>query len=72
MSKNRLIINIQDDTSIKDALLCIYEVIKLGRVSGNGKSYCYCSKFNDGTVVIADKKKADIFYVRKEGGRDES
>ena len=71
MIKNRIIINIQDDTSIKDALLCIYEVIKLGRVSGNGKSYCYCSKFHDGTVVIADKKKADIFYVRKEGGIDE-
>ena len=71
MTKNRLIINIQDDTSPTDALLCIYEVIKLGRVSGNGKSYCYCSKFHDGTVVIADKKKADIFYVRKESEADD-
>ena len=66
MNTSKIIINIQDDISQMDALEYVKSVMSLGRVSGDGNSYCYCSKFYDGTLVLADKKKSDIFYIRKE------
>ena len=71
MMNGKIIINIQDDDiSQLDALEYIKAVMSLGRVSGDGESYCYCSKFTDGTVVLADKKKSDIFYIRKDKTND--
>ena len=67
INNKRIIINIQDDNiSHLDSLEYVKSVMLLGRISGDNESYCYCSKFTDGTVVLADKKKSDIFYIRRE------
>lgn len=59
-----IIIHKKDETmSDYDALLHVQSVIRGGRISGDGKSYCYVTKFTDGVYVYADKKKADIFTV---------
>lgn len=63
---SRIIINIADDISQIEALEYVKAVMSLGRISKNEESYCFCSRFTDNTLVLADKKKADIFYVRKE------
>ena len=60
-----IIIHKQDDISDYDALLHVQTVIRDGRISGNGTCYCYVTKFRDGFYVYADKKKADIFTVRR-------
>lgn len=67
MMNDKIIINIQDDSiSQLEALDYVKLVMSLGRISGDNESYCYCSKFTDGTVVLADKKKSDIFYIRRD------
>ena len=59
-----IIIHKKDETmSDYDALLYVQSVIRDGRISGDGKSYCYVTEFTDGVYVYADKKKADIFTV---------
>ena len=61
-----IIIHKKSDTmSDYDALLHVQTVIRDGRVSNNGKCYCYVTRFRDGVIVYADKKKADIFTVIK-------
>lgn len=71
MMNSKIIINIQDDSiSQLEALDYVKLVMSLGRISGDNESYCYCSKFTDGTVVLADKKKSDIFYIRKDVTND--
>ena len=66
MNKERIIINIEDGIPQTEALSYVWNVIRNGRISKNGESYCYVTTFQNGTVVIADKKKADIFNVRKD------
>jgi len=65
----RLIIDIQDDVSPHVALQCVERVINGGRISGNGKSYCYASSFitseGDVWVYCHDNKKSDKFFVEK-------
>ena len=64
-----IIIRIQDPAiSDYDALLHVQTVIRDGRISDNGKCYCYVTRFQDGIVVFADKKKADIFNVLRYRG----
>lgn len=71
MMNDKIIINIQDDSiSQLEALDYVKLVMSLGRISGDNESYCYCSKFTDGTLVLADKKKSDIFYIRKDVTND--
>lgn len=67
---SRIIINIEDNIPQSQALQYVWNVISQGRISEEGKSYCFVTKFQDGTVVLADKKKADIFYVRKDVTND--
>lgn len=65
----RLIIDIQDGISPHVALQCVERVINGGRISGNGKSYCYASSFitseGDVWVYCHDNKKSDKFFVEK-------
>lgn len=68
--KRRIILNIRDDTDTEKALFYVNSVIKLGRVSEEGKSYCYCSIFEDNAVVLAKAtNSSDIFdvYTSKQG-----
>jgi len=37
----KIIINIKDDTPANLALECVKQVIKQGRISDSGRSYCY-------------------------------
>ena len=62
--KRRIIINIRDDTDTEKALFYVNSVIKMGRISENGNSYCYCSMFEDNVVVLAKAtNSSDIFDV---------
>jgi hypothetical protein len=64
--RKRIIINIRDDTAEQHALICVAKVIDMGRVSDDGKSYCYASQFDDNTMVTADRTStSDIFNVWK-------
>lgn len=65
MSKSNIIIHKADCISDYNALAYIQEVIRGGRISDNGKCYCYVTEFKDGTIVYADKKKSDIFTVTR-------
>lgn len=67
MALNKSTIIIHKDDSISDfmALEYVQYVICSGRISSNGKSYCYATQFVDDIIVYADKKKSDIFYVTK-------
>lgn len=67
MNDKKLIIHIQDDTPYDVALGCVNGVIQMGRVSNFGKSYCFISTFESGTIVYAIRNKnSDTFYVMKE------
>lgn len=70
---SRLIINYDDDIPIVNAIHYVEAVISMGRCSGlDEESYCYASKFKDGTVVLADVTKSgtDVFRLAKENEHD--
>lgn len=61
---NKIIITVCDDTPDIKAVACVAAVIKHGRISADGRSYCYVVKFEDGTMVAADRAtKSDTFKV---------
>lgn len=61
---NKIIITVCDDTPDIKAVACVAAVIKQGRISAEGRSYCYVAEFEDGTVVSADRAtKSDTFKV---------
>ena len=65
-------IRIKCDNDISDelALRLVLSVIHEGKISNEGKSYCFVTVFNvSGTeykVVANDKTKSTMFYVTKE------
>lgn len=65
-------IRIKYDDEISDelALRLVLSVINQGKISNEGKSYCYATVFKvNGTeykVVANDKTKSTMFYVTKE------
>ena len=65
-------IRIKYDDEISDELASrlVLSVIHQGKISNEGKSYCYATVFKvDGTeykVVANDKTKSTLFYVTKE------
>ena len=56
-----------DGVSDVDALLYVKQVVSKGRISNDGKQYCYCTLFNNDAEVYADKtaRGTDTFMVRK-------
>ena len=44
MSK-RITITIEDNIPDADALQCVMQVVEGGKISGNGKYYCYATMF---------------------------
>lgn len=62
-------IDIRYDISPTIALECVRQVIKQGKLSANGKSYCYATAFgtNEGEVLVAVRpyRKSDCFLVYK-------
>lgn len=57
-------IDIRDDIDPIDALIRVKHVIEGGRISGNGKYYCYLTTWKDGiNVSINLYRKSDCFVV---------
>lgn len=65
-------LDIRDDISPTVALWCVLEVVKDGRVSDNGKSYCYATQFCTyvGRICVVTRQylKSDCFLVVKHKG----
>lgn len=70
MMRRRINITIDDDISDSEALAYVFTVVDQGRISGYPveDTYCYGTRFVDGTVVSAWKTKAgnDGFMVYRE------
>ena len=70
---NRIIIDVQDDTSIDRALDAVMLVVQMGKISVTSKGikhYCWYSNFKNGVAVYTRTKKknqtSDSFFVRTE------
>lgn len=51
---------------VDEAMHYVLKVIDQGRISDDGKCYCYATTFENGVVVYAKRNKAsDKFYVVK-------
>jgi len=56
----RLIIDNRTDIPMSEALEYAIEVVKMGRISDGGESYCYATTFrrgDDDVVVVAKRNK---------------
>lgn len=67
---NKIIINNKTKLNDEEALKLVLSVIAKGRISGNGKCYCYASGFRTSRnfskneiFVYAEKRKNDIFTI---------
>lgn len=59
-------IKIDGDVHDLDALLCVAEVVKEGKISKNGECYCLAASFSNGTQVhTSPSTKTTLFYVGK-------
>ena len=64
-------IRIKYDDNVSDELASqlVWSVINQGKISNEGKSYCYATVFKvDGTeyqVVVNNKTKSTMFYINK-------
>lgn len=71
MKKMREIrIKYEEDISDHLAVQLIESVIRQGKISNEGKSYCFATSFNvngfEYMVVANDKTKSEMFYITKE------
>lgn len=62
-------IKYDDDISDELASQLIWSVINQGKISNEGKSYCFATVFtvngSDYQVVANDKTKSLMFYIRR-------
>jgi len=69
----RIHIDIRHGISPTIALECVKQVIQQGKVSDNGKQYCYATTFDtsDGEVWVHARpyRKSDCFLVYKNIGK---
>jgi len=65
----KIIIENRSDLSISKCLEMVEKVIIQGRISNNGKQYCYASSFSVGMdeyMIVTDlNKKSDRFIISK-------
>lgn len=63
-------IKYDDDISDEIVLQLVWSVINQGKISNEGKSYCYVTVFQVNgmryDVVANDKTKSTMFYVRRD------
>lgn len=60
----RIIIENRTQIPIDEIMLYVRKVIEGGRVSEDGKSYCFITTFRDGIVVsVRRNKNSDRFVV---------
>jgi len=58
---SRVIINNNSLYNDQQALEVVLAVIKEGRISNNGKDYCYCTTFKNPPVTAFSKRLKDGF-----------
>ena len=63
-------IKYEDGISDHLAIQLVESVIRQGKISNEGKSYCFATSFNvngfEYMVVANDKTKSEMFYITKE------
>lgn len=67
--KNKLIIRNYTDLEDFEAISYVRAVIAEGKISDEGRQYCYVTTFKSGYKVICDRRKnsdTHTFYVLKE------
>ena len=66
----RIEIDVRDNIAPEVALACVANVVSMGRISNDGKNYCFVTTFNydDEHIVVytRDNRKNDCFIVKKE------
>lgn len=63
---SKFIIHVANDVLDSNATDCIAEVIRLGKISADGKSYCYVTTFKTGIHVVTrgtQKNGTTTFHV---------
>ena len=66
MRGRRILITINDESMDDfEAIMSVAAVIQGGRISGDGKSYCFCSTWDNGDTVYSEKLESgtDKFFV---------
>lgn len=63
----KITIRFDDNVDAELALKCVFSVVKDGRISDDGKSYCYVTSFGDEYFVYANRNSdvSDTFQVTK-------
>lgn len=62
---SRVIVNIRDGVSQEDAIRCVLRVIEDGRVSKDGKSYCFHSTFILAGVNKTTRTEVAAYLTKK-------
>ena len=67
MKRKRININIYDDITDSAAISFVSQIVGGGRISGNGKCYCYGTVSSSGIKCFAEvtKSGSDSFHVSK-------
>lgn len=65
---NRIIINNKTSLSDMEALDMIKQIIAIGRVSNDGKQYCYGTTFENHMVVTDHVDGRDTFHICEKNG----
>ena len=69
---HRIIVPVEEGVDTAHALRCVARVVDMGRISGEGRRYCWVSTFSDGIVVLTrERGKGDSFIVRRENGKED-
>jgi len=63
----RIIINNRSRLTDKEAILQVYKVVEMGRISNNDKQYCYLTSFGEGKnefhIATDLRKGSDSFTI---------
>ena len=64
---DKIIIENRTDKSMTEILGYVAAVIQGGRISNDGKQYCYATRFKENIMVYTDlNKKSDRFVIWQE------
>ena len=67
MKKKSVTIQVRDGVDLEEAVRRVAHVISQGRVSNDGKLFCYLTSWKDGiNVSVRPYRKSDCFVVWKD------
>lgn len=64
----KIIIRVYDGIPVSEAILMVHRVIHEGRISNDGKAYCYLTAFNGGDITVGatnNSESSDTFKIYK-------